>query len=49
MIPYADIMKISDEETALLTDFADPHEAAKRCWHREWAVWSLPLEKTERF
>ena len=29
MIPYADIMKISDEETALLTDFADPHEAAE--------------------
>ncbi len=28
MIPYADIMKISDEETALLTDHEDPREAA---------------------
>lgn len=28
MIPLADIMKISDEETALLTDFADPERAA---------------------
>lgn len=29
MIPYADIMKISDEETALLTDHEDPKEAAQ--------------------
>lgn len=29
MIPYADIMKISDEETALLTDHSDPKEAAQ--------------------
>lgn len=29
MIPYVDIMKISDEETALLTDFEDPAEAAQ--------------------
>ena len=29
MLPYADIVKISDEETALLTDFADPEKAAK--------------------
>ena len=29
MIPYADIMKISDEETALLTDYSDPKEAAQ--------------------
>ena len=27
-VPYVDIMKISDEETALLTDKADPEEAA---------------------
>ena len=29
LIPYADIMKISDEETNLLTDHQDPTEAAK--------------------
>lgn len=29
MIPYADIMKISDEETALLTDYSDPKETAQ--------------------
>lgn len=29
MIPYADIMKISDEETELLTDHSDPKEAAQ--------------------
>lgn len=29
VIPYADIMKISDEETALLTDCSDPREAAQ--------------------
>lgn len=29
MIPYADIMKISDEETALLTDYSDPKKAAQ--------------------
>lgn len=29
LIPQADIMKISDEETALLTDFADPEQAAR--------------------
>lgn len=29
VIPYADIMKISDEETALLTDCSDPKEAAQ--------------------
>lgn len=29
VIPYADIMKISDEETALLTDYSDPKEAAQ--------------------
>ncbi|MCF0260520.1 MAG: hypothetical protein HUJ54_11740 [Erysipelotrichaceae bacterium] len=29
MIPYSDIVKISDEETALLTDFADPKQAAE--------------------
>lgn len=28
VIPYADIMKISDEETALLTEHEDPDEAA---------------------
>ena len=28
LIPYVDIMKISDEETALLTDFAEPEKAA---------------------
>lgn len=28
MIPYSDIMKISDEETALLTGYADPEKAA---------------------
>lgn len=28
VIKYVDIMKISDEETALLTDIADPYEAA---------------------
>lgn len=29
LIPYADLMKISDEETDLLTDFKDPEEAAR--------------------
>lgn len=29
VIPYADIMKISDEETALLTDYSDPKEVAQ--------------------
>ncbi|MEY8381071.1 carbohydrate kinase family protein [Ileibacterium valens] len=29
LIPYADIMKISDEETKLLTGFKDPEEAAR--------------------
>lgn len=29
LIPYADIMKISDEETALLTGLEDPREAAR--------------------
>lgn len=29
LVPMVDIMKISDEETALLTDHADPQEAAK--------------------
>lgn len=29
LIPQADIMKISDEETALLTDYADPEQAAR--------------------
>ncbi|HIT73703.1 MAG TPA: carbohydrate kinase [Candidatus Fimicola cottocaccae] len=29
MIEYADVMKISDEETALLTDFAEPEKAGK--------------------
>lgn len=29
MVPYADIMKISDEETALLSGKADPKEAAE--------------------
>ena len=28
LIPYVDIMKISDEETALLTDFSEPEKAA---------------------
>ncbi len=30
MLPYVDIMKLSDEETALLTDIESPAEAAKR-------------------
>ena len=29
LIPYVDIMKISDEETELLTDEAEPHKAAE--------------------
>lgn len=29
LIPYADIMKISDEETTLLTDYKEPEAAAK--------------------
>lgn len=29
LIPYADIMKISDEETILLTDYKDPEAAAR--------------------
>ena len=28
LIPYVDIMKISDEETGLLTDFEEPEQAA---------------------
>lgn len=30
VVPYVDVMKISDEETALLTDIADPKGAAER-------------------
>lgn len=30
VIPYVDVMKLSDEETELLTDIAEPAEAAKK-------------------
>ncbi len=30
MVPYADVMKLSDEETLLLTGAAEPEEAAHR-------------------
>ncbi len=30
VLPYVDVMKLSDEETELLTDIADPEEAAKK-------------------
>ena len=30
MLPYADVVKLSDEETLLLTDAADPAESARR-------------------
>ncbi len=30
VVPYIDVMKISDEETALLTDVADPEGAARK-------------------
>ena len=29
ILPFVDIMKLSDEETALLTPFSDPEEAAE--------------------
>ncbi len=29
VVPFVDVMKISDEETSLLTDYAEPAEAAK--------------------
>ena len=30
VVSYVDVMKISDEETALLTDIAEPEGAAKK-------------------
>lgn len=48
LIPYVDIMKISDEETTLLTDYADPKEAARELYRRgvKIAVVTLGAEGT---
>ena len=34
LIPYVDVMKISDEETALLTDYKAPEDAAKALFNQ---------------
>ena len=45
MIPYVDIMKISDEETLLMTDHQDPAEAAKVLFDEGVKVVAVTLDK----
>lgn len=43
MVPYVDIMKISDEETELLTDRKEPEEAAKILYKRGVSIIAVTL------
>ena len=39
MVPYADVMKLSDEETLLLTGAVEPEEAAHRLLAQGVSAW----------
>lgn len=43
LIPYVDLIKISDEETELLTDCRDPHEAAEKLYRQGVKVAAITL------
>lgn len=43
LIPYVDLIKISDEETELLTDCRDPHEAAEKLYRQGVKVTAITL------
>ena len=43
LIPYVDVMKISDEETDLLTDVKDPEEAAKLLYQKGVKIVTVTL------
>lgn len=45
LIPYADVMKISDEETALLTDIAEVDGAAKKLYEQGVKIAIVTLGK----
>ena len=47
LVPYVDIMKISDEETKLLTDKESPEEATERVC-TVWQRGGKPLCREER-
>ncbi len=49
MIPYADIMKISDEETILLTDEKTPEMAAKKLYEQGVNVVAITLGSNGAF
>ena len=34
LLPYVDMIKISDEETELLTDYQDPEQAARKLYRQ---------------
>ena len=43
LIPYVDVMKISDEETALLTDYKAPKDAAKALFNQGVKIVAVTL------
>lgn len=43
LIPYVDVMKISDEETALLTDYKAPEDAAKALFNQGVKIVAITL------
>lgn len=43
LIPYVDLMKISDEETELLTDYKDVHKAAETLYHQGVKIVAVTL------
>ena len=43
LIPYVDVMKISDEETALLTDYKAPEDAAKALFNQGVKIVAVTL------
>ncbi len=45
LLPYVDVMKLSDEETALLTDESEPEQAAKRLNEMEISCVAVTLGK----
>ena len=47
LVPYVDLMKISDEETELLTDHKDVREAAEALYSQGVKLWQLHLAAKE--
>lgn len=43
LLPYVDMIKISDEETELLTDYQDPEQAARKLYRQGIKIVAITL------